>query len=157
MDAMWFGKGGFPWATIPFSRSLMGQQITRCRNPRLGGQETLFVAQGSKVVASTSGRWLKVLLSTSFWKLFFGKGNSLKKWQFLSPLPSGGWTSPPLEIISEMILGWSGTVTPWNHFSNIDFPPPEIILTVTNPPKKIISATVLGPQNHFWKMILQVM
>ena len=72
-----------------------------------------------------------------------------------------------------MILGWSGTVTPWNHFSNIDFRPPEIILAVTNPPPKsfqqqfwylkiifekwfCMSCTtsqkiVQGPQNHFKK------
>ena len=40
----------------------------------------------------------------------------------ISPQHSGGWTGPPLVIISEMIVGWSGLPTPWTHFSNIDFP-----------------------------------
>ena len=60
-----------------------------------------------------------------------------------------GLNSLPLEIIFEMILGWSGMPTPWNHFSNIDFPYPEIISTFTDPHPEIISAGVLGPQNQF--------
>ena len=46
---------------------------------------------------------------------------------------------------------WCGLVsTPWNHFSNIDFPYPEIISAITDPHPEIISAGVLGAQNHFW-------
>jgi len=30
----------------------------------------------------------------------------------ISPQHSGGWTGPPLKIISEMIVGWSGLPTP---------------------------------------------
>ena len=66
-----------------------------------------------------------------------------------SPQHSGGWTGPPLKIISEMIVGWSGLPTPWTHFSNIDFPYPEIISAITDPHFEIISAGVLEPQNHF--------
>ena len=59
-----------------------------------------------------------------------------RKLKIITPTFWGLDSPPPLEIISEMILGWSGTPTPWNHFSNIDFPYPEIILAVTTPPKK---------------------
>ena len=62
---------------------------------------------------------------------------------------SGGWTPPPLKAIFEMILGWSGMPTPWNHFSNIDFPYPGIISAITDPHPEIISAGVLAPENHF--------
>ena len=57
----------------------------------------------------------------------------------ISPQHSGGWTGPPLIIISEMIVGWSGLPTPWTHFSNIDFPYPEIISAITDPHFEIIS------------------
>ena len=38
-----------------------------------------------------------------------------------------------------MIVGWSGLPTPWTHFSNIDFPYPEIISAITDPHFEIIS------------------
>ena len=51
------------------------------------------------------------------------------------------WNAHPLKSFLQHRLK-----TPWDHFSG-DYPPPP----------KIISATVLTPQNHFWKMILYVM
>ena len=45
---------------------------------------------------------------------------------------------------------------PWNRFSNIDFPYPGIISAITDPHPEIISAGVLGPENHFLEMTLYV-
>ena len=43
-----------------------------------------------------------------------------------------------------MIVGWSGLPTPWTHFSNIDFPYPEIISAITDPQKSF--------QQEFWNL-----
>ena len=40
---------------------------------------------------------------------------------------------------------------PWNHFWNIDFLYPGIISEITDPHHEIISAGVLGPENHLTK------
>ena len=136
-------------ATLPsHSRPVAGIDHSRVWNKSAWPVNIQLTTTGRKNMISD---WVEVSINLSILQQF--------KMINISPQHSGGWTPAPLKAIFEMILGWSGIPTPWNHFSNIYFPYqyPGIISAITDPHPEIISAGVLGPENHFKKMTLYVM